>query len=207
MSATGPLPPEAAALAAALGDDPFYAALVEHLPVGSPERQVVLAHYFAYAIEEAATHGRLALADPPGTGAALWLLPEAEHARVARETAKARALGAILGATGVGRYAAMVAFMEAQAAPLLSADCWYLSILGVAPGLQGRGHGAALLRPVLAEADAGGAPCYLETFGERSLAFYRRAGFAPLASFVEPLTGARYWLLRREPRALDERPR
>lgn len=81
----------------------------------------------------------------------------------------------------------------------MPAESWYLSILGVSPERQGQGVGAALLQPTLAEADARGVPCYLETFGEHTLGFYRRVGFVPAASFVEPLTNARYWVLCRQP--------
>jgi GNAT superfamily N-acetyltransferase len=198
MSA-GSLPPAAQALAAALVDDPFYATLVMHLPVGSAQRLATLGRYFAYAVEEAPARGRLTLADPPADGAAVWLLPEEDATRRARERAKHQALHTILGPEGFARYAAMVAAMEQCTAPVVPAGSWYLSILGVFPEQQGRGIGAALLRPTIAEADACQAPCYLETFGERTLPFYRRAGFVPVAAPQEPLTGARYWVLCRRP--------
>ena len=39
---------------------------------------------------------------------------------------------------------------------------WYLPIIGVTPAWQGRGYGAALLRPVLERCDADRVPAYLE---------------------------------------------
>ena len=189
----------ASAIAAALRDDPFYAALVAGLPTDVPERHDVLTRYFAYAIEEAATRGRLTLADPPGRGAAIWLLPEAPATRRESEAAKQRALRAILGPEGFASYRAMVTAMEGLTAPVVLDDSWYLSILGVAPEHQGQGIGTALLGSTLAEADARLASCYLETFGEHTLGFYKRHGFTPAASFVEPHTGAPYWVLCRRP--------
>jgi ribosomal protein S18 acetylase RimI-like enzyme len=57
---------------------------------------------------------------------------------------------------------------------------WYLSTLGVAPDLQRRGIGAALLAAWLREVDATGARAYLETDRRENVGFYRRAGFAEL---------------------------
>jgi ribosomal protein S18 acetylase RimI-like enzyme len=185
-------------LAAALSDDPFYTALVADLPASSPARGERLGHYFDYALREGASH-RVRVADAR-QGAAIWLLPEADDRRRAREAAKRRALSAILGPPGYARYAEMIASMEAQSAPIIPPASWYLSILGVDPRWQGRGIGAALLRPTLAEIDAQAAPCYLETFGARSTIFYRRLGFAEIAALSEPLTGAPYWIMLRQPR-------
>lgn len=195
-----PITPTAEALAAALDDDPFYATLVADQPARTPERQMILARYFAYALDEAAAYGRLTMAEPPGHGAAIWLLPEVAETRRARERAKQHALSRILGARGYACYAAMVEAMETLTAPVIPPNSWYLSILGIAPPQQRRGLGALLLQPTLAAADAQRAPCYLETFGAHTLGFYRRAGFSDLASFVEPLTDARYWVLLRPPR-------
>ena len=38
----------------------------------------------------------------------------------------------------------------------LPAEHWYLMIVGVLPELRGRGHGQALLEPIMARADAAG---------------------------------------------------
>jgi GNAT superfamily N-acetyltransferase len=54
---------------------------------------------------------------------------------------------------------------------------WYLILLGVDPDFQGRGIGRGLLQPVLARADAAGAPCYLETQTESNVRFYEKLGF------------------------------
>ena len=54
---------------------------------------------------------------------------------------------------------------------------WYLSTLGVIPGLQGHGIGSSLLRPVLEKCDDTGMPAYLESSKERNIPFYRSHGF------------------------------
>jgi GNAT superfamily N-acetyltransferase len=57
---------------------------------------------------------------------------------------------------------------------------YYLFALGTTPAAQGRGVGAALLKPMLARCDAEGLPAYLESSNERNVPFYLRHGFRVL---------------------------
>lgn len=77
---------------------------------------------------------------------------------------------------------------------------WYLSVLGVAPEYQRQGIGSALLQPILAQADSQGLPCYLDTFVERNLQFYGKQGFEVVTTIDLPISGLRYWIMKREPR-------
>jgi GNAT superfamily N-acetyltransferase len=86
--------------------------------------------------------------------------------------------------------------MAERATPIVT-GAWYLSIVGVSPLAQGQGLGQRLLAPTLAEADAAGAPCYLETFSSRNVAFYERLGFRTERTFLEPTTGSEYALMIR----------
>ena len=86
--------------------------------------------------------------------------------------------------------------MAEQSAPLVN-GAWYLSIIGIAPHAQGQGLGQRLLAPTLAEADAAGADCYLETFNTRNFRFYERVGFQTKRIFREPTTGSEYALMIR----------
>jgi ribosomal protein S18 acetylase RimI-like enzyme len=54
---------------------------------------------------------------------------------------------------------------------------WYLLSVGVRPGAQGRGTGAALVAHTLALADAAGQGAYLEATSPRSRVLYERHGF------------------------------
>lgn len=56
---------------------------------------------------------------------------------------------------------------------------WYVFIIGVRPGLQGRGLGRGLMEPILEAADADGVAVYLETQNAANLPFYRAFGFRP----------------------------
>jgi GNAT superfamily N-acetyltransferase len=96
-------------------------------------------------------------------------------------------------------YQRIVDYMSAHARSIVDADAWYLSIVAIAPEAQGRGLGARLLEPTLAEADAAAADSYLETFSRQSSPFYERLGFVKRAEFDEPTTRARYALMIRAP--------
>ena len=56
-------------------------------------------------------------------------------------------------------------------------DHWYLSVLGVAPDLRGRGLGRQLLAGLFALSEQRPAPIYLESDREASVGFYRAHGF------------------------------
>jgi len=76
---------------------------------------------------------------------------------------------------------------------------WYLPVLGTAPEHQGRGVGSALLRALLARADAEGVIAYLESSKERNLPFYRGHGFEVVEELRVP-GGPPVWPMRRTPR-------
>jgi GNAT superfamily N-acetyltransferase len=60
-------------------------------------------------------------------------------------------------------------------------DGFYLQNLYLLPGQSGRGLGTAVLRSILAEADAAGLPVHLEVLIESDAArFYERHGFVKL---------------------------
>ena len=58
-----------------------------------------------------------------------------------------------------------------------SEPCWYLPLIGVDPGCQGRGYGSALLRHALAQCDRERMPAYLESSNPRNISLYQRHGF------------------------------
>jgi len=74
----------------------------------------------------------------------------------------------------------------------------YLQFLGVAPGRQGQGIGAALMAPVLERCDREGMRAYLEATSERSKQLYERHGFEAEAAFAPP-GGPPLWPMWRQP--------
>ena len=128
---------------------------------------------FARAFGGSALGAGTAFITQDGSGAILWLAPGAnpdEEAmmRLARETLdkkKQADLGAAI--EQMGRYHP-------------EEPHWYLPFIGVDPAHQGKGIGAALLRPMLARCDRDGVPAYLELSNPRNIPFYARHGFEVL---------------------------
>jgi GNAT superfamily N-acetyltransferase len=63
---------------------------------------------------------------------------------------------------------------------------WTLQYLGVRPGRQGGGLGAAAVAPILASCDADGLPCGLVSTNPRNVPFYERLGFRVRAEVATP---------------------
>lgn len=77
---------------------------------------------------------------------------------------------------------------------------WHLSPLGVRPGAQGQGVGSALLAHGLAQIDARGESCCLDTQNPEAVGLYERFGFRIQRDTVVPGTGIRHVAMLRPPR-------
>ena len=134
--------------------------------------------------------------------AAVWLLPLSPERAAAEASAKAAFIQGALEPEGAENYRRIVDFMASRSRPIVSSAAWYLSIVGVAPGAQGRGVGGKLIRATLAEADQVGASSFLETFSPRNVSLYERLGFSVVASYQEPITKSQYWIMQRARRSV-----
>lgn len=187
------------ALIDSLQFDPFYVAIAEKFVDDSARRREALARYFDYSMTEGAYGGRLVIWPEGALGAAVWLLPRDKNTSRGQSMAKTAFLTEALGTQGCETYHRIVDFMAPRAMAVVARSAWYLSIIGVAPSAQGQGIGARLLESTLAEADAAGVPCYLETFDSRNPRFYQRLGFSPVGTHMEPITRSTYTIMSRPP--------
>ncbi len=71
---------------------------------------------------------------------------------------------------------------------LMKENHQYIILLGVNPDWQGQGYGKKLMRPVLELAQEKGQSCYLETHGEKNVAFYNKLGFKVVSEDLMPGT-------------------
>lgn len=74
---------------------------------------------------------------------------------------------------------------------------WHVGPVGVEPGLQGRGVGAALMRLLCDAMDAEGEIAFLETEKPENVVFYRRLGFDVVSE--SQLGDLHTWFMRRAP--------
>lgn len=189
--------PASNAAVAALESDPFYRCITVEFATDIARRRAALRAYLDYSSAEGMRIGRVVHLEEAHAGVAIWLLPQSQDIHERERAHKHAFLREVLGERGSANYHRMVDYMSGHARTVTGSDAWYLSIVAVAPQEQGRGLGARLLAPTLAEADAAGAVCYLETFGRRSRGFYGRLGFLTRAEITEPTTQAQYAVMTR----------
>ena len=129
-------------------------------------------------------------------GTALWMPPDTWHTG---PLAQLRLLPPILRHVGAdsGRLLKAVTWMEKKHP---HEPHWYLPAIGVAPAWQGRGYGAALLRPMLERCDSERLPAYLEASTPRNRALYERHGFEVVEEGRYAADGPPLWRMWREPR-------
>ncbi len=138
-------------------------------------------------------------------GVACWALPGKARPtlwRALRTGFLFPRLVMVLSAASRKRFLAVVGWIDRLHGHLMPEPHWYLWALGVAPEMQGRGIGGRLLEPVLARADEGGMPCYLETQTERNVAFYRKRGFELVREERMPDVDLPIWFMVRRPRSM-----
>jgi predicted N-acetyltransferase YhbS len=188
-------PESAEALYQALKPDPYFATLERWVAAGSA-REAMLA-YYDFSMLEALEFGTLHLPEDQAYGVSVWLQPlSAERAKEKKQQREAF-LVTRFGGQVLERYQQIMTLMDANAAPLVEEDAWYLSIVGVLPEFQNQGLGASLITPVLEAADRAGVSTYLETFTPRNKTFYARLGYQDAGTFAEPVTGAAYTVMVR----------
>ena len=181
----------ATCLAEAFHDDPHFRWIIRRDETRMPRLkrafETFVTHIW-FPEDESYVHDRLA-------GAALWIPPGAWRTSLLVQLRLAPAVLANLRAD-TGRLLRAFAFLERHHP---HEPHWYLPVIGVIPGWQGRGYGSALLRPVLARCDADGVPAYLEASTPRNVALYERNGFRIVEECRYAKDGPPLWRMWREP--------
>lgn len=159
----------------------------------------MLQAFFRFDIRYGRLYGEV-YTTPAVEGGAIWISPE-NTAFTLRQMIRTGflALPFAFGRVGMARLMRFSDLVEGWRKQSVEKQHWYLAGLGVEPSKQGRGIGSELLQPILARADAGGFPCYLETLTERNLAFYEKHGFHVARRGEIPKGGPMVWTMVRPP--------
>ena len=184
------------ALSRAFFNDPFYL----HALPEDPVRRKMMPWLIEFSLRYNLRHGEV-FSTPAADGAAIWMPPGSPTFHLAgifRTGMLARLLR--FDWLRLARLARLGLSTERAHRAVMPAPHWYLVLLGVDPRRQGQGLGGRLLQPVLARADAGGLPCYLETEKPENVGFYQRFGFEVRLSGELPDRGPRFWAMVRPPR-------
>ena len=129
-----------------------------------------------------------------GMGAAIWVPPDQLNAweDAQRRDHRVRALTD----DGGRRWDAFWEWIESK---LPDAPLWHLDSVGVAPEMQGRGIGSALIDFGLARARAAETGVFLETGSARNVPLYERLGFRVVEDADAPGVGPHIWFMRWDP--------
>ncbi|MEU5215275.1 GNAT family N-acetyltransferase [Streptomyces sp. NPDC020807] len=176
-------------LARAFHDDPMMAFFFPD----ADTREETLARYFGTLFTR--QYAQNAVCELTESAAAFWVPAEAAE-KAAPDAGTIAELTAILG-DRAPLFGEAVAASEAHTP---KEPHWFLAVIGADPAAQGQGHGAALLRSGLAQADAAGLPVYLESSKESNLPFYAHFGFAVREELRLPGGGPKLWSMWREAR-------
>jgi ribosomal protein S18 acetylase RimI-like enzyme len=191
-----------AAAADALGRAFFNDPLQMYILPDDGERQRLSAPIFHALLKYGHRNGHVLTTPGDPAGAAVWMKPgEWEMTESGMEEAGFMALPGLLGEDAFNRFGEFFGYIEQYHHRDVPAEHWYLAVIGVDPPHQGKGHGAAMIRPVLAAADETNIPCYLETAQPDNVPLYQHLGFKVLLEEVEPTSGVRFWTFRRDPPA------
>ncbi len=127
-------------------------------------------------------------------GGAMWMPPGTWHLNMLQQLRLLPAMGAAFGRD----LPRLMRFLNSAEAKHPHDPHYYLPVIGVEPEWQGKGFGAALLRPILERCDGERLPAYLEATSPHNRTLYERHGF----EVTEEMTVADsppFWGMWREP--------
>jgi len=175
----------------AFADDP----VAKHLFPDAAPRRTGMAHVFRMQLRYGQLYGWVDVLKSAGA-VAVWIRPEYTTpywTRLVRVGLLASPF--TVGWSATRRMLRFEHFIADCRMRTLAGPHWFLLCIGVRPGQQGQGLGAALIRHGLQRIQSTGVPCYLETANERNLVFYQKNGFRLVGQQLQPSDGPGIWSL------------
>lgn len=176
------------------GEPPF-----TYLIPDAEERRAVLPGLLGSAIRASQLYGET-YTTPAVEGGSLWIGPD-RNLTIERILRTASSPGRFkMSWSSLKRCLTLGTRMDKIRRRLARHPHWYLVALGVESSRRESAVREALIEPVLARADSDGLPCYVETFHEPNLPFYKEQGFRIEGSGRIPGCGLEFWAMIRAPR-------
>ena len=161
-------------------------------------RAAIMPRFFrAFVMASLDEDGDLVVSGDPVEGIACWFGPD-QHSPSPDAMGRS-GFGDVLeyaGPDASQRLLAMVGELDAQHERLTDGRHLRLDFLGVTPASQGSGIGSALIEHGHRWADNLGIPCYLDTFTQENVRYYRRRGYEMAGEFTVGDGIPAYGLLR-----------
>jgi GNAT superfamily N-acetyltransferase len=184
-------------LARAFDADPFFNWFV--LPDSRRAERFTLA--FDVVLRRMSKDLNETITTPSLSGCAVWKRPGEHALGFFEEMLLLPAFARVMGWRALPRFSRLLSRGQGLHDRLAPVPHYYLFVLGVDPGVQRRGVGSELLKPVLTRCDAEQKLAYLETARAENLPFYARHGFR-VVHVLDELGFPKLWLMLREPTAL-----
>lgn len=184
-------------LAPAFLEDPIFVHVV-----ADPQARLAFLHRFMAALVRRSHRLAVALTTAPEVvGASLWKGPDLRRLSAEQEAMTGLdRLAYWLDPAALARFDQVFDAVDRTLEQDVPEPCWYLGVLAISPGWQGRGWGSRLMAPILARADGEGLPVTLETSQPRNLPLYQRHGFTIVRELGPTETGGPLvWTMRRAP--------
>jgi ribosomal protein S18 acetylase RimI-like enzyme len=183
-----------AVLAGAFQDDPLQA----YVFPDAEERAQRSPVQFSTFLRQSVLFGE-AYATPDMIGIAAWMVPGQEVTFEQAKQSGFTQLPDLMGKEAFERFGRVLDYLSNAHRDGIPDNYWYLTIIGVAPEAQGRGHARALLNPIMARADAAGLSIFLDTAQPKVKPFYENLGFRLTTETTDPDSGLVFWTYRRDP--------
>jgi GNAT superfamily N-acetyltransferase len=169
-------------LARAFHDDP---GTVIFEPDGDRRAAVLPSFFEAFLRASLSEDADIVVSGTPPEGLACWFGPE--RYGPSPDAMGAKGFGGVLeqaGPDATERLLGLIGELEARHERLLDEPHLRLQFFGVEPSRQGTGIGSALIGHGHARADELGLPCYLDTFTDVNVRYYRTRGYVMVETFT-----------------------
>ena len=169
------------------------------LPIPDPEkRKTALRYIFRFLINYGIKSGEVHATSPSMEGVAIWLPSEKRDIPIL-PSIFCGIIPILLFADkkGIMKIDSMEKLMIKKENEVIKEPHWFLSMIGVDPAFQGKGHGANLIKAMIPKAEADKKRIYAETQSEKNMDFYKRLGFKVMDKYILPEINLDCWTMLR----------